>query len=134
MSLHELNSTSLTAYLRHSVIRYLQRVVQRQQQIPRLDVLVDDSPPVQILQPVQQLDKVVVGLVHRQLSLRRNRVEHFLQPPDAVLHDEVHLLLFLVVQHVQQFDHVPVVQRPEQLDFAPDVLLAVGDAAEFALR
>lgn len=27
-----------------------------------------------------------------------------------------------------------MVQRSEKFDFAPDVLLAVGDAAEFALR
>ena len=44
-------------------------------------------------------------------------VDHVLQAADAVLHDHVELLLLLIVQHVNQLDQVPVVERLQETDF-----------------
>ena len=42
-------------------------------------------------------------------------LEQLLQPAEAVVHDEVHLLLLHVVQHIRQLDDVAVGQPLQQL-------------------
>jgi len=89
---------------------------------------VDHPAAVQVLQAVDQLAKVAVRLEERH-PLVRLVVHHLLQPPDAVLHHQVHLLLLIVVQNVHQLHDIRVLQLLQQGDLPRDVLLAIGDPA-----
>lgn len=57
----------------------------------------------------------------------------YLKPANTILHHQIHFLLFLIVQHVQQLDHIAMPQYLQQLNFATDILLAIGYPLQFAL-
>ena len=57
---------------------------------------------------------LLVSLEDGQLLAGRV-LEQLLEPSEAVVHDEVHLLLLHVVQHVRQLDDVAMGQPLQQL-------------------
>lgn len=111
----------------------LQCVFEGHEEVSGLDVIVDYALTVQVLQSVDKLNKVLVGLVERK-SRSQRRCKHLLQHTHAILHHQIHLLLLLVVQHIDQLHNVPVPERSKEEDLVADVELAVGYPPKLPFR
>lgn len=59
------------SHLGNTQVANFQVALQRQQQITRFEIFVNDTHAVQILQPVDQLREVIVRLKKRKLFVRR---------------------------------------------------------------
>lgn len=119
--------------LGHAEVGDFERVVEGDQQVAGLDVVVDDALSVQILEAVNELDEVFVGLVERKFR-ERGRREHLLDDAHAVLHHQVHLGLLLVVQHIDELDDVPVFEGAQEENLVAYVQLTVWYPSQLPLR
>ena len=87
---------------RDAEVANLEHVVAGEQQVARLDVVVDDAERVQVLEAVDELAEVEAGLIGAQAAVGR-RLEQLLEARDAVVHEYVQLgRLLQAVHHVRR--------------------------------
>ncbi len=98
-------------------------VVAAQEDVPRLDVTMDDARRVHGTESVEQLEGNLDGLQHGQCSravqaiykrLTRQQLHHVVRTLDSRGHS-----------HLEDTDHVPMVEKPRDLRFGSETLQAI---------